>query len=61
MQTREGTSTPTRPSPSILGFEDDEEIGRASRKDLEDALRVKWVEDAKVRSFIHTSIELRIL
>jgi hypothetical protein len=52
-QTRHsGTSTPNR-SPTRraglgLGLDEDDTAGRVSNKELEDALRAKWVENEKV-------------
>jgi hypothetical protein len=49
-QTRTGTSTPTQGLGLGLGLGlDDEDLDRASKKDLEDALKEKWVENEKVR------------
>jgi hypothetical protein len=47
-QTRTGTSTPTQGLGLGLGL-DEEDLGRASKKDLEEALKEKWVENEKVR------------
>jgi hypothetical protein len=47
-QTRTGTSTPTQGLGLGLDL-NDEDLGRASKKDLEDALKERWVENEKVR------------
>jgi hypothetical protein len=49
VQARTGTSTPTHGLGLGIGL-DDEELGRASKKELEDALKERWVENEKVRS-----------
>ena len=47
-QTRTGTSTPTQGLGLGLDLNDDG-LGRASKKDLEDALKERWMENEKVR------------
>jgi hypothetical protein len=47
-QARTGTSTPTHGLGLGLDL-NDQDIGRASKKDLEDALKERWMENEKVR------------
>jgi hypothetical protein len=47
-QTRTGTSTPTQGLGLGLDL-NDEDLGRASKRDLEEALKERWVENGKVR------------
>jgi len=51
-QTRTGTSTPTRGLGLGLDL-NDEDLGRASKGDLEDALKERWLENEKVRVWVY--------
>jgi hypothetical protein len=52
IQARTGTSTPTHGLGLGIGL-GDEEIGRASKKELEDALKERWLEYEKVRGSVY--------